>query len=80
LSSFYQINSKLGVKVAYGLPLTWLIFGADRSWPSWVSLRVEICLPEGQILKSKVPYRVYLIWEVLMSAFQINKNFDVMTS
>ena len=56
LSSFYQINSKLGVKVASELPLSWLIFGADRPWPSWVSLRVEICLPQGQILKSKVPY------------------------
>ena len=56
LSSFYQINSKLGVKVASELPLSWLVFGADRPWPSWVSLRVEICLPQGQILKSKVPY------------------------
>jgi hypothetical protein len=55
LSSFYQINSKLGVKVAYGLPLSWLIFGADQPWPSWVLLRVKICLPSGQILKSKVP-------------------------
>jgi hypothetical protein len=56
LISFYQINSKLGVKVAYELPPSWLIFGADRPWPSWVSLRVEICLPQGQILKSKVSY------------------------
>jgi hypothetical protein len=54
-SSFYQINSKLGVKVASELQLSWLIFGADRPWPSWVSLRVEICLPQGQILKLKVP-------------------------
>ena len=43
LSSFYQINSKLGVKVAYGQPLSWLIFGTDQPWPSWVSLRGEIC-------------------------------------
>jgi hypothetical protein len=56
LSSFYQINSKFGVKVAYELPLRWSIFGANQSWPSWVSLRVEICLPQGQILKWKVPY------------------------
>jgi hypothetical protein len=27
LSSFNQINSKLGVKVAYGLPLSLLLFG-----------------------------------------------------
>jgi hypothetical protein len=27
LNSCYQINSKLGVKVAYGLPLSGLIFG-----------------------------------------------------
>jgi hypothetical protein len=56
LSSFYQINSNFGVKVAYELPLSWFIFGADRPLPSWVSLRVEICLLQGQILKSKVPY------------------------
>jgi hypothetical protein len=56
LSSFYQINSKLGVKVTNELSLSWLMFGADQPWPSWVSLRVEICLPQGQILKSKVPY------------------------
>jgi hypothetical protein len=30
LSSFYQIKSKLGVKVAYELPLSSSIFGADR--------------------------------------------------
>ena len=47
LSSFYQINSKLGVRVAYELPLSWLIFGADRPWTSWVSLRMEICLPKS---------------------------------
>jgi hypothetical protein len=56
LSSFYQINSKLCVKVAYGLPLGWLVFGVDQLWPPLVSLRVEICLPQGQILKLKVPY------------------------
>jgi hypothetical protein len=56
LSSFYQIKSKLGVKVASELPLSWLVFWADRPSPSWVSLRVEICLPQGQILKSKAPY------------------------
>jgi hypothetical protein len=50
-SSFYQINSKLGVKVANGLPLSWLFFGANQPWPSWVSLRVEICLPQGQIFR-----------------------------
>jgi hypothetical protein len=57
LSSCYQINSKLGLKVEYGLPLSWLIFG-DQPWPSWVSLRVNICLLQGQILESKIPYRV----------------------
>jgi hypothetical protein len=56
LSSFYQINSKPGVKVASELPFNWLIFGADQTWPLWVSLRVEVCLPNGQILKSKVPH------------------------
>jgi hypothetical protein len=56
LSSFHQINFKLGVKVEYWLPLSCLVFGADQPWPSWVSVWVVICLPEGQILKSKVPY------------------------
>ena len=42
--------------IASELPLSWLIFDADQPWPSWVSLRVEICLPQGQILKSKVPH------------------------
>jgi hypothetical protein len=51
LSSCYKINSKLGVKVAYGLSLTWLILEADQPWPSWFSLPVENCLPLCQILK-----------------------------
>jgi hypothetical protein len=55
-SSFYQINSKLGVKVSYGLQLSWLIFGTDQPWPSRVSLRVENCLLQGQILKLMEPY------------------------
>jgi hypothetical protein len=58
LSSCYQINSKLSVNVGYGLPLSLLILGADRPSPSWVSLPVENLLRQGQILKSKVPYRV----------------------
>jgi hypothetical protein len=52
LNGCNQINSKLGVKVAYGLLLSWLIFGAEPRWPSWVSLRVGIFLPQGRI----VPY------------------------
>jgi hypothetical protein len=58
LSSCYQINSKLGEKVGYRLPLSWWILGADQFWPSWVSLWIEHCLLQGQILKSKVPYLV----------------------
>jgi hypothetical protein len=51
LSTFYQINSKLGVKVANDLPLSWIIFRADWRWPSWVSLRVKVCLPQCQIFR-----------------------------
>jgi hypothetical protein len=42
LSSCYQINCKLGVKVEYGLPLTWLVLRADQHWPSMFLLRVKI--------------------------------------
>jgi hypothetical protein len=58
LSNCYQINFKFGVQVSCGLPLSWLIFGADRPWPSRVSLQVQNSLIQGQILKSMEPYRL----------------------
>jgi hypothetical protein len=45
LSSFYQINSKLCVKVANGLPLSWLIFGLTVSCKSPPHIRA--CIDSG---------------------------------
>jgi hypothetical protein len=56
LRSCHQINSKLGVKVAYGLPLSWLIFAADQPWHSLISLWVKNCLSQDRILKIIVSY------------------------
>jgi hypothetical protein len=41
---------------------------------------VENGVSQGQILKWEEPYRVVPHKKVMMIAFQINKNFDVMTS
>jgi hypothetical protein len=76
-----QINSKLGVKVAYyELPLSWLIFGANRPWPSWISLQKEICLTQGQIFKSKVPYGTILCsTSYEMSWWVFSKSTKILT-
>jgi hypothetical protein len=50
LSSFHQINSKLCVKVAYGLPLSWLYFGP-------IGLD-----PHGSQCGSKIPYPKVKFW------------------
>jgi hypothetical protein len=45
-----------------------------------VSARVKKGVPRGQILKLQKPYRVVSQMKALISAFQINKTFDAMTS
>ena len=52
LSNFDRIVSKLHGNLVYGQALSWLVFGGDRPWPSWLALEVENYWPQGQILKS----------------------------
>jgi hypothetical protein len=47
---FNWINFKLGVKVAHGLPLSWLVLGADRQWASWLAPGSKMVHPKGKTL------------------------------
>jgi len=50
-SNINRINSKLYRNIVYGLALSWLVFGGDRPWPSWLALQVENYWPQGQIFR-----------------------------
>jgi hypothetical protein len=69
-SSIYQwINFNLGVKVTYGLSLSLLVFEGRSTLTFIVSVRVENCVPQGQILKLKEPYHVVPRMKVLGKSF-----------
>jgi hypothetical protein len=80
LSSLNQTNSKLGVKVAYELPLSWLVLRSNHKWPSWLAPGSKVVYPEVKFWNCKNHIVQYLKWKPLMSTFQINKRFDAMTS
>jgi hypothetical protein len=61
-------NSKLRMKVAYGLPLSWLLLRVDRPWSHGSRCRSNIACPK-QILKSTEPYRVVQYMEALDECF-----------
>jgi hypothetical protein len=67
LEYFYGINFKLGVNVAYGLPLRWLVLTANHPWPSWLTTGSKMLYPKVKFWNWRYHIVQYLKWKLLIA-------------